>query len=318
MNIIGKQYLSSQTGKSHIVKNISEDNVVFLDGQTVKIQYLFNPSYYNEIPNKPYSERIDPESFFARGEQAAASLFVNGIRKISNDVVENMPGDPGGNKHNYTIDNSSAVVPYDEEYEKELLAEKYNLNTTDIRATQAANKQVEAFSRLLNEDEAASFKKNVPPPIYKSENDRETSIIVDSAVEVKTHYTQNNNASAHEDPIIVMFKKAKRKTDFKILLEVENKIPVIDFIELMEETYEDNSIIEYLADEFTDKILSDRSFIKNKIVEELTLLLNNKEPHDKIFKKGGNLKKILKEDSKPVEIKLEDVELEISEKNIEE
>ena len=55
-----------------------------------------------------------------------------------------------------------------------------------------------------------------------------------------------------------MFKNVKRNTEFKINLKVDGKIPRLDFIEMMEDSYE-ISIIEYLADEFTDNILRNPS-----------------------------------------------------------
>jgi hypothetical protein len=49
-----------------------------------------------------------------------------------------------------------------------------------------------------------------------------------------------------EDPIITMFKNCKRNKDFKISLDIEDKIPRPDFIEMMEDSYT-TSIIEFLA-----------------------------------------------------------------------
>ena len=69
-----------------------------------------------------------------------------------------------------------------------------------------------------------------------------------------------------------MFKNVKRIVDFKLDFSIEEKIPRIDFIEMMEDSY-NTSIIEYLADEFTNKLLKDPSIIKNVIKEKIESLV---------------------------------------------
>ena len=78
-----------------------------------------------------------------------------------------------------------------------------------------------------------------------------------------------------QDPVIGMFKNVKRNTEFKINLKVDGKIPRLDFIEMMEDSYE-VSIIEYLADEFTNNLLKDPSIIRNKIINEIKSLIDKK------------------------------------------
>ena len=70
------------------------------------------------------------------------------------------------------------------------------------------------------------------------------------------------------DPILEMFKNVKRNTNFRIEFTVENKIPRIDFIEMMEDSY-NTSIIDFLAQEFTDEIIKDPILIKDKIKNKL-------------------------------------------------
>ena len=77
-----------------------------------------------------------------------------------------------------------------------------------------------------------------------------------------------------EDPIISMFKNVKRIVDFKFDFSIDEKIPRIDFIEMMEDSY-NTSIIEYLADEFTNKLLNDPSIIKNLIKEKIESLVKD-------------------------------------------
>jgi hypothetical protein len=72
-----------------------------------------------------------------------------------------------------------------------------------------------------------------------------------------------------------MFKNVKRNLDFKINLKVDGKIPRLDFIEMMEDSYE-ISIIEFLADEFTEKLLNDPSIIRNQIINEIKSMIDKK------------------------------------------
>jgi hypothetical protein len=89
-----------------------------------------------------------------------------------------------------------------------------------------------------------------------------------------------NNQNAYLDPMIGIFKKAKMNTDFKISIDINKKIPKLAYIELMEESC-DTSIIEYLANEFTDSILRNPEFIKNKIMEEIRNMIEPK-PKNKV------------------------------------
>ena len=69
-----------------------------------------------------------------------------------------------------------------------------------------------------------------------------------------------------------MFKNVKRNVEFKINLEFSNKIPRLDFIEMMEDSYQ-TSIIEFLADEFTNKIIQNPELIRNTIMDKIKHLV---------------------------------------------
>ena len=69
-----------------------------------------------------------------------------------------------------------------------------------------------------------------------------------------------------------MFSKTKRNVDFKINIEVSNKIPRLDFIEMMEDSYE-TSIIDFLTDDITNKILNDPSMIRESIKSKIKQLV---------------------------------------------
>jgi hypothetical protein len=83
------------------------------------------------------------------------------------------------------------------------------------------------------------------------------------------------------DPILEMFRNVKRNTSFKIEFTVENKIPRLDFIEMMEDSY-NTSIIEFLAQEFTEEIIKDPDIIKEKIKDKLIQLVYPEENKQQI------------------------------------
>jgi len=59
-------------------------------------------------------------------------------------------------------------------------------------------------------------------------------------------------------------------------LDISEKIPRLDFLEMMEDSYE-VSIIDYLASEFTKKLLTDPTLLKDKIANEIRSLIENKD-----------------------------------------
>jgi hypothetical protein len=65
-----------------------------------------------------------------------------------------------------------------------------------------------------------------------------------------------------------MFKNVKRIKEFSISLEIKNKIPRPDFIEMMEDSY-NTSIIDFLAAEFTDNILKNPHLIEDMIKQKI-------------------------------------------------
>jgi hypothetical protein len=65
-----------------------------------------------------------------------------------------------------------------------------------------------------------------------------------------------------------MFKNVKRIKDFSISLEIKNRIPRPDFIEMMEDSY-NTSIIDFLASEFTQNILSNPQMIEDMIRQKI-------------------------------------------------
>ena len=259
MILDNKKFRNNRTGE--VIQVISSfENIAILENkQKAKVTDLLNTSLY--------TEEIDPSSFFSN--QGSYNILAEKIKNIPSHLIKDDGGETGIDiqvsddrfKPNM---NESAIVMTTEEDERAELARKYGVT---IDNNSAVNKQQEAFDRILNpqkqNEEVNEQINNLPvhsnppqPPVQR--------------IEI-------------EDPIITMFKKTKRNVEFNITLDVSDKIPRLDFIEMMEDSYE-ISMIDFLADEFTNKIIQDPSLIRNKIKDKIKQLVY-----------GGGIKSVKKE-----------------------
>ena len=294
MNFIGKKY-QSKNGKVYVVKEINENTTYFTDGTSVDTKFFLDKKFFTEIPtqqpqnfSKPM-DRIDPNSFFNQ-----RNPLLEQISSLPSDYVEKLPVDNSipQRYNNYPVDNSSAVVQSDPELEKEALARKYNLNNSNAvvsNAIEQANKQNNGFlnnpkiakmleeeNMVLNQMPTQQAQVQMTQPVVQQHSvppDNYREIYQPSAREINP-VVENKQPMQYDyiDPIISMFKRTKRNTDFKVTIDLNRKIPRLDTIEMLEDSYE-TSIIEYLAEEFTQQLLSNPNEIKNKIMDELQAML---------------------------------------------
>ena len=232
-------YKNNKTGEIIKVIDVFED-VAVLENMT-----KVNISGYTQI-NQSFTDKVDPESFF--NNQNTYSNIASQIANISPNNIQ----DDGNNGQlvNIKMDESvmsqftpstteSALIMVDEEDEISELSRKYNIINND-----EVIQQNNAFDKILNPD--------------KNKQDNPNN----------NNNNNNNRTSQVEDPMIVMFKNVKKNTEFAITLDIKNKIPRPDFIEMMEDSYE-VSIIDYLATEFTNNIISNPSMIEDMIREKI-------------------------------------------------
>jgi hypothetical protein len=247
--------------KNRRFKDLSNDRIVKVTDQFEDIIILDgkNKIKVNQLLDKRlFEEYVDPSSFF--NNESLINSFTEQIKKIPLDDWNNrIPAEEMGydNKDLYPNINESAVLPYDPEIEKQELLKKaqtvYNMGTTN----ELVQKQREALRDILEEDEEINqVVQNLP--INNSVTQQQPNQIIQQIIK----------EDKKMDPILEMFKNVKRNTSFKIEFTVENKIPRVDFIEMMEDSY-NTSIIEFLAQEFTDDILKDPSIIKERIKKKL-------------------------------------------------
>jgi len=255
MGVKNKMFTENVTGNK--IKIIDEYSNIAITSTKDKIHVsrLLDPTFY--------TEEIDPKDFF--GEENVYNVFAEKIKGIDTtnlpeDVPINRPSD------GFSQNDESAVIvdeDYDERAELEI---KYGIASSKADPSQDAKRQQEAFEKILNPD---------PPKPRKSNHE-------DPHAHTPV-YVEPSQVYKPEDPMLSMFKNTKRIVDFDVNLKINNKIPRLDFIEMMEDSY-DTSIIEFLADEFTDKILRDPFIIKDLIIKEIKArVYPNGEPVDDSF-----------------------------------
>jgi hypothetical protein len=252
MNLANKTFRNNKTGEAVKVIDAFENIAILENKQKIDVRTLMDPNQF--------TEQIDPSSFF--NNQNAYNALAEKIKTIPVDNIVDESITPKFGGEVQPAINESAIIQTTEEDEMAELARKYGVNTN---TEDAVSKQNEAFQKLLNPEET---------PVTRVEVNNNPQ------VEVTREYVQPVQQKL-EDPIITMFKNVKRNVNFNISIELSNKIPRLDFIEMMEDSYE-TSIIDFLSDEFTNQILNDPSQIKETIKREINRLVYGSESKEKV------------------------------------
>jgi len=265
MSFANRTFRDNKTGE--VVKVIdSFENIAILENKSkVSTDFLTNPDLY--------TEQIDPLNFF--NNQGAYNILADKIKNIPTDFIKDEPGSSGLDiSSKISVDgiqptmNESAVIMMSEEDEKAELARKYGVNPNPV---DAVSRQNETFAKLLGENTDELPVNRMPDLIPNDEPVQRIEVNRDP--QPVQEFTQPVAQPVQvEDPIITMFKNVKKSVEFKFNVEVSNKIPRLDFIEMMEDSYE-TSIIEFLANEFTNNILSNPDIIKESIKERIKQLV---------------------------------------------
>ena len=243
MSLGNKTFKNNITGELVKVIDSFENIAVLENKQKADVSQLLNPELY--------TEQIDPANFF--NNQGAYNNLAEKIKSIPADkirddvggeVMINVDGNNsfGGAK---PAMNESAIIMTTEEDERAELARKYGVTTPQ----NDVDKQNQAFAKLLGEEE-------------------EVQTVEVNRDEPRVEQRVSQPTQKSEDPIITMFKNVKRIKEFSISLEIKNKIPRPDFIEMMEDSY-NTSIIDFLAAEFTDNILKNPHLIEDMIKQKI-------------------------------------------------
>jgi hypothetical protein len=239
MSIGNKTFKNNKTGEVIKVIDSFENIAILEDKSKADVEKLLNPDLY--------TEQIDPTNFF--NNQGAYNNLAEKIKNIPADKIRDDGGEvminvDGNNSFGVRPTmNESAIIMTTEEDERAELAKKYGVTTPQNDVA----KQNQAFAKLLGEEEVQTVEVNRDRPIEQRVSQSTQKI---------------------EDPIITMFKNVKRSKDFSISLEIKNKIPRLDFIEMMEDSY-NTSIIDFFAAEFTDNLLKNPQIIEDMIRQKI-------------------------------------------------
>lgn len=284
MSFANRTFRDNKTGE--IVKVIdSFENIAILENKAkVSTDFLSNPELY--------TEQIDPLNFF--NNQGAYNILADKIKNIPTDFIRDEPGSSGLDiSSKISVDgvqptmNESAIIMMSEEDEKAELARKYGVNPNPIDAT---SRQNEAFAKILGDDSDDLPVVNRMPdlipndePVQRIEVNRDPQPVQPLGQQQFENTQQSSPVIQQqvEDPIITMFKNVKRSKDFSISLEINNKIPRPDFIEMMEDSYS-TSIIDFLASEFTDNLLKNPQIIEDMIKQKIKELVYGVESKSEI------------------------------------
>jgi len=260
------QNVAITSNKEKIDVNLLSNDKLFIPVKNNTVQTM-NENF--EFPKKQKEDIVDPNRFF--DDQNTYNTFADKIKNVDlskipddenkslNTISSNIPSSYGDLP---VATNESAIIMSDPEDEIEEIKRKYGATSVD----DSVRRQNEVFSRILDPE---PNRPEVQSNVQQVEAKREY-------VEPQQTYVEHPIQRIEvQDPIISMFKNVKRNLDFKINLKIDGKIPRLDFIEMMEDSY-DISIIDYLADEFTNKILSDPSIIRNKVKDEIKSMIDKK------------------------------------------
>ncbi len=261
MSLANKTFKNNRTGQTVKVLDSFENIVILDDKSRIDANKLLDPNLFTEL--------IDPSSFFET--HVPYDMIAEKIKSIpldnvpdddTNEIRVNVAGDDFA-----PATSESAAFYTTEDDERAELARKYGIENNKNDELQRQN---EAFNKLLNEEETPKTN-NVP------QNDIKITRATHNDIKVMAP------PIPAEDPIVAMFKNVKRVKDFSINLEIKNKIPRLDFIEMMEDSY-NVSIIDFLASEFTNNLLQNPQVIEDMIrdkIKEMVYGLNENQDSSK-------------------------------------
>jgi hypothetical protein len=273
MDFLNKTFKNRVTGDTFQIIDVYQNIAITDKKEKINTSILSNEKLFSPISsttktmneNRNFKEEsVDPNNFF--NSQNTYNAFAE---KIKNIPLDKLPDDDRSNNYDNTPQttpyrdlglstNESAIIMSDPEDEVEELKRKYGATTVD----DSIRKQNDAFSKILS-DELPVVQVSAPQQTQYQERQVEQNV-QESEPPIQRIEVQ--------DPLTSMFRNVKRNVDFNIDLKIEGKIPRLDFIEMMEDSYE-VSIIDFLAQEFTENILRDPKLVKNKIKNEIKRLL---------------------------------------------
>ena len=305
MEFLNKTYKNRVTGDIFKIIDVYQNVAITSNKEKINTNMLTDDKFFipvssppksiNESMRTPKDDSVDPNKFFSN--QTTYNAFADQIKRIPMEKIpyendSNSLRMPDSYSNLPVATNESAIIMSDPEDEVEELKRKYGAVSVD----NSIRRQNETFAKFL-EDPQETQTDNIQRVEVSRDNNPEP---VSYQNENKTNYMnqfQNDNQAPVQrveavDPITQMFKNVKRNTNFNLNIKITGKIPRLDFIEMMEDSY-DVSIIEFLADEFTRNILNDPSVIRNKVISEIKSMIEKNSGNKSVDESQSEEKKVV-------------------------
>lgn len=176
------------------------------------------------------------------------------------------------------------------------------LKNTDSKVFENVNTGTQVHSQNLYQN----TQDKIVPPVQKyvpeiSVNTVNTSHNYNFEQPVQTPSNQNNNIPNNvyqpESPELALFKKLKRSNKVNFDLKIEEMIPTLEFIRMMNENFE-TSIIDYVSNQAVEKLLKDASSLKKQIKDQLEILVYGQ------IQENSKLEEIEEEEETKIEINI--------------
>ena len=305
MEFLNKTYKNRVTGDIFKIIDVYQNVAITSNKEKINTNMLTDDKFFipvssppksiNESMRTPKDDSVDPNKFFSN--QTTYNAFADQIKRIPMEKIpyendSNSLRMPDSYSNLPVATNESAIIMSDPEDEVEELKRKYGAVSVD----NSIRRQNETFAKFL-EDPQETQTDNIQRVEVSRDNNPEP---VSYQNENKTNYMnqfQNDNQAPVQrveavDPITQMFKNVKRNTNFNLNIKITGKIPRLDFIEMMEDSY-DVSIIEFLADEFTRNILNDPSVIRDKVISEIKSMIEKNSGNKSVDESQSEEKKVV-------------------------
>ncbi len=290
MDLIRKSFKDNASGETITIADIYKNVAITNTREKIDTHRLLDPRYYtplDSIKTSSYTapvnenritnnialteEIVDPNKFFS--PTTTYNAFAEKISAFPLDKIPydddipvvtttnnvNMPANQNNNPF-YPSTNESAILPYDPQDEIEELKAKYGASIVD---KDAVARQNEYLNKIANGEPVENINSNQNVNHVVEQEPAVVRINADTHQEIPRVPSSNI-----ENPVNTLFKGVKRVVDFDIELKLNNKIPRLDFIEMVEDSYE-SSIIDYLAEELTNNLLNNPSLIKDQISSKI-------------------------------------------------
>lgn len=260
--------MDKKTGTIHTILNVVNGVALTDNIEKIPVTRLMDHNLYSQykeniineskanVNSKPISDVVDPNAFF--NSAGTYNTFAEKIRNIDTSKIPDEQSTVVSIPvRDLQVDNSVNSV-YSSSVDDEMaeVAKKYGVGMANQQSVQ---KQNEAFAKYLGEDEG---------PVVRVDADTHEIVKPD----LINQYTNNNVV---DNPVHAVFRQAKRSLPFQAIITQDGNLPRLDFIEMMEDSYE-VSIIDFLADDYVDKLLSNPAKLKNQIKEQIIALLDKK------------------------------------------